>query len=73
MVRRLGCAALIPKRDAQDPNVCEKHIISARGIYWCKRLWVLKNSLHRNPQKSERLRMPCCVALTPGPLGGWPG
>jgi hypothetical protein len=31
MVRRLGCAALIPKRDDQDPNVCEKHMIYARG------------------------------------------
>ena len=26
----LGYAALIPKRDAQDPNLCEKHMVSAR-------------------------------------------
>jgi len=25
----------------------------------CKRLWLLKNSLSSNPQKLDRVRMPC--------------
>jgi hypothetical protein len=35
----------------------ETHVPSPAILNWCNRLWLLKNSLPRNPQKFDRVTM----------------